>query len=78
MLVCLEWGVSLQRIWCWRWHGHMSGNRTTPRFQVIASTRRSWSREQKRAAILGEIGVGEATLSDVARRHGIRTSLLFR
>jgi transposase len=55
----------------------MSGDRTTPRFEVIASTRRSWSVEQKRA-IIGEIGVGEATLSDVARRHGIHTSLLFR
>ena len=55
----------------------MSGDRTTPRFEVIASTRRSWSVTQKRA-IIGEIGVGEATLSDVARRHGIHTSLLFR
>ena len=55
----------------------MSGDRTTPRFEVIASTRRSWSVTQKRA-IIDEIGVGEATLSDVARRHGIHTSLLFR
>ena len=55
----------------------MSGDRTTPRFEVIASTRRSWSVTQKRA-IISEIGVGEATLSDVARRHGIHTSLLFR
>lgn len=55
----------------------MSGDRTTPRFEVIASTRRSWSVTQKRA-IIGEIGVGDATLSDVARRHGIHTSLLFR
>ena len=55
----------------------MSGDRTTPRFEVIASTRRSWSVTQKRA-IIGEIGIGEAALSDVARRHGIHTSLLFR
>ncbi len=55
----------------------MSGDRTTPRFEVIASTRRSWSVTQKRA-IVGEIGVGDASLSDVARRHGIHTSLLFR
>ena len=55
----------------------MSGDGTTPRFEVIASTRRSWSVTQKRA-IIGEIGIGEATLSDVARRHGIHTSLLFR
>jgi transposase len=44
---------------------------------VIASTRRSWSVAQKRA-IVGEVGVGDATLSDVARRHSIHTSLLFR
>ncbi len=55
----------------------MSGDRTIPRFEVIASTRRSWSVTQKRA-IIGEIGVDDATLSDVARRHGIHTSLLFR
>ena len=55
----------------------MSGDRTTPRFEVIATTRRSWSREQKRA-IIAEIDVGGATLSEVARRHGIHTSLLFR
>ena len=55
----------------------MSGDRTTPRFEVIASTRRSWSALQKRS-IIGEIGIGDATLSDVARRHGIHTSLLFR
>ena len=55
----------------------MSGDGTTPRFEVIASTRRSWSVTQKRA-IIGEIGIGGATLSDVARRHGIHTSLLFR
>ena len=54
----------------------MSGDRTTPRFEVIASTRRSWSVAQKRA-IIAEIA-GEATLSQVARRHGIHTSLLFR
>jgi transposase len=55
----------------------MSGDKTTPRFEVIASTRRSWSVEQKRM-IIGEVGAGDATLSDVARRHGIHTSLLFR
>ena len=55
----------------------MSGYRTTPRFDVVATTRRSWSREQKRA-IVAEIDVGGATLSEVARRHGIHASLLFR
>ena len=42
---------------------------------MVASTRRSWTREQK-LAIVG--GIGDATLSEVARRHGIHTSLLFR
>ena len=55
----------------------MSGDRATPRFDVVATTRRSWSNEQKRAMV-AEIGVGDATLSQVARRHGIHTSLLFR
>ena len=54
----------------------MSGDRTTPSFEVVASTRRSWSWAQKRS-IVAEIA-GEATLSQVARRHGIHTSLLFR
>ena len=54
----------------------MSGDRTTPRFEVVATTRRSWSWAQKRG-IVAEIA-GEATLSQVARRHGIHTSLLFR
>ena len=55
----------------------MSGDRTTPRYDVIATTRRSWSRQQKRA-IIAEIDVGGATLSEVARRHGIHASLLIR
>ena len=54
----------------------MSGVETTPRFEVVATTRRSWSWAQKRS-IVAEIA-GEATLSQVARRHGIHTSLLFR
>jgi transposase len=55
----------------------MSGDRTTPRYDIVATTRRSWSTEQK-AAIVAEIDVGGATLSEVARRHGIHSSLLFR
>ncbi|CAN0152098.1 unnamed protein product, partial [Phaeothamnion confervicola] len=39
-------------------------------------TRRTWSRAQKKA-IVAEIDGGGATLSKVARRHGIRSSLLF-
>ncbi len=55
----------------------MSGDRTTPRFDVVASTRRSWSREQK-LAIVAEVEVPGASLSQVARRHGVHASLLFR
>lgn len=55
----------------------MSGDRTSPRYDVVATTRRSWSKQQKKA-IVGEIDVGSATLSEVARRHGIHASLLFR
>ncbi len=55
----------------------MSGDRTSPHYDVVATTRRSWSRQQKKA-IVAEIDVGGATLSEVARRHGIHASLLFR
>jgi transposase len=55
----------------------MSGYRTSPRFDVVASTRRSWSLAQKRI-IIGQIGVDGATVSDVARRHGMHANLLFR
>ena len=55
----------------------MSGYRTPPRVDVIGETRRSWSREQK-AAIVAEIGVSGASVSQVARRHGLNAGLLFR
>ena len=55
----------------------MSGDRTSPRYDVVATTRRSWSKQQKKA-IVAEIDAGGATLSEVARRHGIHSSLLFR
>ena len=55
----------------------MSGDRTSPRYDVVATTRRSWSKPQKKA-IVAEIDIGGATLSEVARRHGIHSSLLFR
>ena len=54
----------------------MSGDRTSPRFDVVASTRRSWSREQK-LAIVAEVGVSGASVSQVARRHGLNAGLLF-
>ena len=55
----------------------MSGDRTFQRFDVVASTRRSWSREQK-LAIVAEVEAPGASVSQVARRHGVHASLLFR
>lgn len=55
----------------------MSGPRTNPPHVVVASTRRSWSRDEKRA-IVAEVRDGETTVSEVARRHGLHPSLLFR
>jgi transposase len=55
----------------------MSGARTNPPHVVVASTRRSWSRDEKRA-ILAEARDPETTVSAVARRHGLHPSLLFR
>ena len=55
----------------------MSGDRTSPRYEMIASTRRRWLREQK-LAILAEVDAPGGSVSDVARRHGLHTSLLFR
>jgi transposase len=50
---------------------------TNPPHIVVASTRRSWSREQKRAIITETQGT-RTTVSAVARRHGLHPSLLFR
>ena len=54
----------------------MSGDRNSPRFDVVASTRRQFSREQK-LAIVAEVESG-ATVCEVARRHNVHSSLLFR
>jgi transposase len=55
----------------------MSGDRATPSFDMVATTRRRWSEEQKRA-IVGEIAAAGGSVSEVARRHRVQTSLLFR
>lgn len=55
----------------------MSGPTTNPPHVVIASTRRVWSREEKRA-IIAETQDPTTTVSAVARRHGLYPSLLFR
>jgi transposase len=55
----------------------MSGDRTSPRqFEIVATTRRRWSTEQKRT-IVSEIAAGNS-VSQVARRHGVHASQLFR
>ena len=50
---------------------------TNPSHVVTASTRRAWSAAQKRA-IVAETELPGATLSEVARRHHLHSSLLFR
>ena len=55
----------------------MSGVKTNPRGDVGARRRRNWSREQKEAIVAG-IDVGGATLSEVARRHGVHANVLYR
>lgn len=55
----------------------MSGPMASPTHVLIASTRRAWTREQK-LAILAEAKNPSTTVSAVARRHGLRPSLLFR
>lgn len=54
----------------------MSGERSSARYEMVASTRRQFSRDQKRT-IVAEVERG-ATVSEVARRHNVHTSLLFR
>ena len=54
----------------------MSGDR--PRhFDIVAQTRRVRTDEEKRA-IVAEASVGHRNISAVARRHGLKPSLLFR
>jgi hypothetical protein len=54
----------------WRGDSTMSGARTTsPQFDIVATARRRWSREQKRA-IVEEIDAMGTPVSEVARRHG--------
>jgi len=50
---------------------------TNPPHVVVATRRRSWSRAEK-AAILAETLEPSATISTVARKHGMHSSLLFR
>jgi transposase len=56
----------------------MSGHDASrPTFDYVATTRRRWSKAQKQA-ILAEVDAAGGSVSEVARRHGLHTSLLFR
>ena len=55
----------------------MSGHRSSRRYAIVAETRRRWSHEEKLAIVSQASGVS-VNVSAVARRHGIRPSLLFR
>jgi transposase-like protein len=55
----------------------MSGDKPSARYDVISDTRRRWSAVEK-AAIVAEASGDCPNISAVARRHGIKPSLLFR
>ncbi|MEO0792991.1 MAG: transposase [Pseudomonadota bacterium] len=55
----------------------MSGDDFARRFEIVAETRRRWSRENK-LAIVPEASVPCVNISAVARRHGIKPALLYR
>jgi transposase len=56
----------------------MSGHEASRRsFDYVATTRRRWSKSQKEA-ILAEVDAAGGSVSEIARRHGLHTSLLFR
>ena len=55
----------------------MSGDEFARRFEVVAETRRRWSREEK-LTIVDEASGPCVNISAVARRHGIKPALLYR
>lgn len=56
----------------------MSGHDASrPVVDYVATTRRRWTKSQKRS-ILAEVDAPGGSVSAVARRHGLHTSLLFR
>ncbi len=55
----------------------MSGDSFARRYSVVADTRRRWSEDEKQA-IIGEALQPGVNVSAVARRHGMKPSLLFR
>jgi transposase len=55
----------------------MSGHGESRRYDVVAETRRRWSKAEK-LVIVAEASAPDVNVSAVARRHGIQPSLLFR
>jgi transposase len=55
----------------------VSGDSSKRRYDIVAETRRRWSRAEK-LAIVAEASVPDVNVSAIARRHGIQPSLLFR
>jgi transposase len=55
----------------------MSGDKFSRRYSVVAEARRQWSEAEKRA-VVAEAERPGVNISAVARRHGIKPSLLFR
>lgn len=55
----------------------MSGPSAIAEVDVVATTRRRWSASERRI-ILAEADADGAVVSEVARRHGVSASLLFR
>ena len=55
----------------------MSGDEFARRFEIVAETRRRWSRDEK-LAIVKEACGPSVNISAVARRHGIKPALLYR
>jgi transposase len=55
----------------------MSGGKFSRQYAVVAETRRCWSDAEK-DAIIAEAERPGVNISAVARRHGIKPSLLFR
>jgi transposase len=55
----------------------ISGDKFSRQYSVVAETRRRWSDAEK-DVIVAEAAAPGANISAVARRHGIKPSLLFR
>ncbi len=55
----------------------MSGDSFARRYSVVADTQRRWSEDEKQAIIAEALQPG-VNMSAVARKHGIKPSLLFR